>query len=115
VRIGRPPAKRRNSEQKLSAARARVVRANAHWTELEQLDLVPRDHGVLVSASSDWAYRRHPGVVFERGSTNMVADHSPLYFVVDEATDELTFLERMPSTWSDQVARRERRRARANA
>lgn len=96
-------ARRRSTEQELRDARLKAARANPAWTELDPVDLVPRPHGVLVSADTDWAYTHHPGTVWERGSTNLIADFAGLYFCEDD-TGAPMFLERMPATWSMQVA-----------
>jgi hypothetical protein len=45
-----------------------------------EADLIPRDGGrVLVSASTDHAYKPHTGVVWERGSSSAIADMAALH------------------------------------
>lgn len=112
MRIGRPPKQKKASpgQKKLHTARVRAARGSPNWTELDEADLVARGD-LLVSVATDAVYKRHPGVVFEPGSTTMIADHAPLAFYVN--ADEPTFLERLPGTWSDEIARQERRHARA--
>jgi hypothetical protein len=107
MRIGLP-AKRKTRASKLSEARLRAARAHTHWTELEAVDLVARPGGLLVATSDDAIYMRHPGVVWETGSAAMIADMAPLYFYEDGGY--LTFLERLPGTWSERLAEKERRR-----
>ena len=105
MRIG-APAKPRSRETKLNQARLRAARANQHWTEVDD-DLVARDQ-LLVSASSDRVYKPHPGVVFEPGSSAMIADQAPLHWYADEASP--AFLELLPETWTERYDRQLRRR-----
>lgn len=88
--------------------RVAVARRMSKWTEIES-DLVPRGRSWLVSASTDAVYVRHPGVVFQPYSVNVIADRVELSFYVDE-DGELVFLDRLGFTWSEHVERRERRR-----
>jgi hypothetical protein len=90
-------------------ARLEAARGNPLWNEREEVDLVRRPPGYLVSASTDEVIRRHRGVVFASWSANAVADRAPLYFYVDAAGDCI-FLERFTETWSELVERRARRR-----
>lgn len=97
-------------EARLRAARLDVARRNSQWTELEEVDLVPRGprNQWRVSASTDEIYAPHRGAVFQSWSTSVVADHAELAFYVDRDGD-LVFLERKPGTWSDHVAKQARR------
>jgi hypothetical protein len=103
--------KRRAHEAVLRPARLEVARRTAKWTEVPN-DFVERGYrGMsLVSASTDHVYERVRGIVFQPGSVNVIATHAQLYYTVDDA-GELTFYERDSRTsWSEQVAARERRR-----
>lgn len=96
------------SERQLRAARLRAARSNPRWTELEQDDLFLRPGRVLVSYSTDDAYLPHPGQIWERGSANAVADLAALYWYEDSNTGQPRFVEKMPATWSEQIARQAR-------
>lgn len=108
MRIGRPPVRRRNSGQKLQAARVEAARRNAKWTELDESDLVARGD-LFVSVATDAVFAPARGVIFEPHTASPIADFAPLRFFVHD--DQLVFLEAQPGTWSDEIARQERRRA----
>jgi hypothetical protein len=103
--------KRRALDERLRPARLEAARRNAKWSEIAD-DLVSRGHGLFVSADTDHVYAPVRGVVFETASVAIIADQAPLYFTV-AADGGLAFYERRPQTWSEMVARRTRRRARA--
>jgi len=100
---------RAEHEQQVRAARLEFARRNPRWVELEEIDLVARDRGLLVSATTDEVFQEHRGVVFDRSSATPIADHAPLAFYVSAADGVLVFLDRQPDTWSALVARRARR------
>jgi hypothetical protein len=104
VKIGLP-VKRKTRASKLNEARLQAARRNTEWTELDPVDLVPRPHGVLVAATTDWAYRRHRGDHWETGTAAPIAAHASLYFYEDHDSGAPVFVERMAETWSQQVAR----------
>jgi hypothetical protein len=91
----------------------KAARRNTAWTELDPVDLVPRPHGVLVSAETDYTYMRHRGVVWETGSVSPIAAPATLYFYEDDDGAPV-FLERMLETWSEQVERQAYRDAQAS-
>jgi hypothetical protein len=105
--------KRRAYTEAVRPARLDVARQNPKWTELQEVDLVPRGRGYLVSAVSDRIYQRVQGVVFASYSVNVIADQTELSFYVDR-DGELHFLEQIPGTWTQHLekqAARQRRRA----
>lgn len=107
-----------DTDAELREARLRAARANSKWQELEAVDLIPRGFkgSLLVAASDDSVYKRDNSAAFERGSARIVSgDLAALHFFVDDATGNLVFLERMPWTWSEMVARKASRRAGAAA
>ena len=57
----------------LQPKRLEVARRNAKWMEIEN-DLVPRNRGWLVSASTDAIYQPVRGVVFQPYSVTVIAD-----------------------------------------
>jgi hypothetical protein len=95
-------------EDELRQARLEVARRVPGWTELDESALVRRGR-VLVDADTDAVYRPHRGVVFAPHSASLIADQAPLAFYVDQ-DGGLRFLERLPGSWSEQVARQARRR-----
>jgi hypothetical protein len=115
MRVGTPvdfeAEQRAQHEEAVRNARLEAARRNQRWTELEEVDLVSRQRGLLVSASTDRVYRRHLGAVFAPGSVStLIADQVELYFYVT-ANGEVVFLEpAFSETWSEYVTRRERRR-----
>ena len=98
--------KRRAITEELRPKRLEVARRNAKWTEIED-DLVSRGR-YLVSAETDAIYKPARGVVFAPYTVDVVADQTGLTFYVDRDGD-LVFLERVPGTWSEIVAKRARR------
>ena len=106
----------RPGEDAIRDARVEVARRNSAWTELEEVDLVRRHRGWLVSAETDELFTLSRGVVFASGSVTVIADQAALYFYVDRAGGDLVFLEKImsPATWTEhleQQAAKERRRA----
>ena len=89
-------------------ARLEVARGNPLWSELEEIDLVRRPPGYLVSASTDEVFWPYRGAVFAAWSASMISDSAALHFYVDGAGD-LVFLERLPESWSELIERRVRR------
>lgn len=105
-------ARRPAIEEEVRQARLVAARRSSMWTEIED-DFVPRGRGLLVSASTDHVYAPVRGVVFVTASVTIIADQSPLYFVVGD-DGELAFYERQPQTWTEMLERqaeRDRRRA----
>jgi hypothetical protein len=90
------------------SARIEAARRNQFWTELEEIDLVRRPPGYLVSASNDEVFWPYRGAVFAAWSAELISGSAPLWFYVDRDGD-LVFLERLPETWSEMVERRVRR------
>jgi hypothetical protein len=90
------------------SARIEAARRNPLWTEIEEVDLVRRPPGYLVSASTDEVFRPYRGLVFAAWSAEMVSGSAALHFYVDAAGDCI-FLERFSETWSELVERRVRR------
>ena len=96
--------KRRVYAEKVRPARVEVARRMKLWTEIEN-DLVERLGGRwLVSAASDRIYRRLLGPVFVPYSIEAIADRSELAFYVD-AEGDLVFLEQLPGTWTEHLAK----------
>jgi hypothetical protein len=89
-------------------ARLEVARGNPLWSELEEIDLVRRPPGYLVSASTDEVFWPYRGAVFAAWSASMISDSAALHFYVDAGGD-LVFLERLPESWSELIERRVRR------
>jgi hypothetical protein len=104
--------KRRAYEEAVRPARLEVARRNSKWTEIEN-DLVPRNRGWLVSASTDAICQPVRGVVFQPWTVTVTADQAALFYFVDD-DGELHFLERIPGTWTEHLekqAARERAKA----
>ena len=106
--------KRRALVEQVRPARLEVARRNPKWTELEEVDLVPRGRGWLVSADTDAIYTPTRGVVFQPHSVNVIADQIELAFYVDREGD-IVFLERLPFTWTEHLERRAARELRTAA
>jgi hypothetical protein len=85
--------------------RIMAARRCRNWTELDPADLVPRERGFLVSASTDDAFVPYRGAALSR-SGQLISDAVPLAFYV--AGDEVHFLERQSRKWSEIVYERER-------
>jgi hypothetical protein len=92
-------------------ARIGVARAHSRWREIDEVDLVARGRGLLVSATTDEVFAFYRGAVFVPGSSLIVSDRTPLAFFV--RGDEIIFLESTGKTWSQIVEERERRKRRA--
>ena len=88
-------------------ARVEVARRNHDWTELRETDLVRRAR-YLVHAETDELFKLHRGVVFQTGSSTLIADRFPMFWYVDREGG-LVFLSRVAGTWSEVVAKRARR------
>jgi hypothetical protein len=108
-------AERAVVEEQVRQARLEQARRSSRWTEIEA-DLVPRGRKGywLVSASSDRVYTRVRGAVFQPGLATAIADFAPLYFTVD-ADGNLTFYERQPWTWTEQLEKQTERERRRNS
>ena len=102
------------SVEELREARLRAARRNSRWTEIEEVDPVPRHRHWLVSATTDEILERYRGIVFRTGSCSAISDVSSLYWYVEHESGELVFLERVgsPATWTEHLERRERRKHR---
>jgi len=97
-------------EDAVRARRMEIARKNTLWSELEEAALVSRGRW-LVHADSDEVFSRFKAAVWSRGSAQISAnDRVPLWFYIDQQ-GEVHFLERLPGTWSERVAKRARRRA----
>lgn len=53
--------------------RLEAARRQSGWTELEEVDLVPRDRGLLVSAITDEVFKPYAGVVFATSSVEVLS------------------------------------------
>lgn len=97
----------------LRRARLSAARGMPLWTELDELDLVPRDP-YLVHAETDELYKRSRGVAFAPGTATVVATNTRLGFYVD-GDGELVFVEPVPGTWTGYLERQAARERRRNA
>jgi hypothetical protein len=98
----------------VGAARIAAARGCSAWTELDG-PLIARGPW-WVDAQSDRLYTPFRGAVWEPGSASLVfAGTVPLAFTVHGG--ELTLFERVvsPASWSEVVAKRARRQARATS
>jgi hypothetical protein len=70
--------KRRALDERLRPARLEVARRSSQWTELEDVDLVPRGprNAWLVSAKTDDVYEGYRGIVFQTGTVNVIPDRA---------------------------------------
>ena len=98
--------KRRALDERLRPARLEAARRNSQWTELDEVDLVPRGprDAWLVSAANDAVYERYRGVAFAPGSVNIISDRPPLFFSVVDG--RFAFYERLPFTWTAHLEKR---------
>lgn len=121
LRLSREALLEEGTPNEVSAAKAAelrelriaAARKQAHWNEIEETTLVR--HGPwLVHADSDAIYKIHRGIVWGSGSASVVAEFISLAWFVDR-DGQVVFLERMPATWSEIVAKRARRRRGATA
>ena len=92
--------------------KARLEYARRHWVELEDLDLVPRGRGLLVSATTDEVFRARGGIVFEPNSASPITERAGVWFYVRASDGELVILEQELRTWSEIIARKARSEAR---
>lgn len=99
----------RPSDDEIRERRVEVARRHPGWREVQEAELVPRPLAYLVHAEKDWIFTRVRGTVFATGSVTVVAEHPSYFFYVGQ-DGELVFLERQSGTWSELVAKRERRR-----
>lgn len=95
--------------------KVRINQARKHprWKEIDEVDLVSRGRGLLVSATTDEVFSVYRGAVFVRGSARIVSDQIPLTFFV--RGDEIVFLESTGKTWSQILEAKERKRRRVSA
>jgi hypothetical protein len=98
--------------------RLEVARRNRRWHELQEVNLVARHRGWLVSATTDEIFSPYRGAVWVPDSVAVVSDMAELWFYV--TADEIHFLERVnpPATytqWLEQRAAKELRKARSEA
>ena len=110
---GTTDGERAAHEEQVRQARLVAARRNSKWTEIED-DFVSRGRGLFVSAASDHVYAAVRGIVFATASVTIIADQSPLYFVVGD-NGELAFYERQPRTWTEMLERKAERERRRNA
>jgi len=108
-------AMRAAHEEEVRQARLAAARRNSRWTELNPVDLVPRNRGWLVAASDDAIYSPIRGAVFQPHSASAIADMTKLFYFVD-ADGEVVFLEQVtrPATYTEhleQAAERAHRRS----
>jgi hypothetical protein len=108
--IGRAEPEPNEDEARLRALRVESARRNAtHWTEILEVDLARRGR-FLVHAETDAIYRPYRGVIFARDEARpSFNENVSMEFYVSK--DGVAFLERVPGTWSEHVARRARRAA----
>jgi hypothetical protein len=102
-------------DAKLRPARLEIARRNRRWHELQEVDLVARHRGWLVSATTDEIFSPYRGAVWVPDSVAVVSDMAELWFYVT-ADDEIHFLERVnpPATytqWLEAQAAKELRKA----
>jgi hypothetical protein len=105
----------RAGELAVEERKLRIEQARRHsrWKEIEEVDLVSRGRGLLVSATTDEVFTVYRGTVFVPGSAIITSDQIPLRFFV--RGDELVFLEATGKTWTEILEARERRRQRGRA
>jgi hypothetical protein len=109
--FGRIGALETVEDRDAAAIRARRVAGarRCHlWQELDPTDLVRRERGYLVSASTDDAFLVHKGAAFARDGS-LISDYAPLYFYLDDG--DVHVLEHQ-GKWSEIVYQRERAGAR---
>jgi hypothetical protein len=94
-------------DDEIRALRVAGARRCRNWTELDRDDLVERECGYLVSASTDDAFRLYTGDAFSR-SGQIVSHLTPLYFHLTADGSDVVVLERQPRKWSDIVFEHER-------
>jgi hypothetical protein len=114
--IGRSEPQPADDEQVTQLREARIghARGNPRWHELEEVALVRRPPGYLVDADSDAVYKAWRGTIYARGEVrSSFASETELWWFVAQHSGEIVFLERLPGTWSDVVAKRAKRQARA--
>jgi hypothetical protein len=107
-------ARRVAHAEKLRSARLEAALRNSRWHEFERVDLVRRNRGWLVSATTDEIFSPVRGVVFEPYSVNLIDEQSELWFFVTRE-QEVVFLERRPGTWSEYIEKRTQREHRRAA
>jgi hypothetical protein len=80
----------------------RAARANANWTELQEVDLVPRSRGRYVHAPSDAVYSHFAAASFDSAGRLSFNETLPLgYFISTDG--EVVLLERDRRAWSEIV------------
>jgi hypothetical protein len=95
---------------RLLELRLQYARQNQHWTEVDEVALVRRPFGLLIGADDDSVYRAFRGAVFagDEVRSSFAAETELSFYVRD---GQMVFLERVPGTWSEHVARRAKRGA----
>jgi hypothetical protein len=84
-----------------------AARSNSTWTELHEVDLVPRRRW-LVHAVSDRMYSVFRGATFDAGGKLCFNETLPLAFIVTKDGDVVVLEANPTMTWSDFVARESR-------
>ena len=105
--IFRSSSEERPDEAAVRERRVEVARRNHLWTELTETDLVPRAR-YLVHAETDELFTLYRGVVFQTGSSTLIADRTSMHFYVDR-DGGLVFLKHQAGSWSELIERKARR------